>query len=271
MRPFAWAAICPVLKPTAWRKINLRLKSIQIIAVPACSACASLRMCMPITAAICSSKSPPQSVNFALLFADVIHADFCRRIEMFTSRPPSVRATCSQHVQSNSSRGCQSYYPAGFMCHCSSLKSSSAQIVRERMAFMSLFLQFGAVSQTTEESSRVLQGAYDAVIVQNSWIRVNIVLHVSAVINECEVNHNYHEYVFVIHFLATHSMTFCCIFRERNNQYNKWSLILFCYLCSHLQYSKFGSSFKILNLKMTPERMWLVSAKTRCSKASLSI
>lgn len=45
---------------------------------------------------------------------------------------------------------------------------SSAQIVRERMAFMSLFLQFGAVSQTTEESSRVLQGAYAAVIVQNS-------------------------------------------------------------------------------------------------------
>lgn len=120
IRSFVWAAICPILKTTAWRKINLPVKSIQMIAIPACRTCASLCMCMLITMAICSSTCLPQPLWISC------------RLETTSMQTRSdawecllvvvhLYAVCAVFKQQLAS--CQSHYPAGGIYHLCSWNS----------------------------------------------------------------------------------------------------------------------------------------------------
>lgn len=93
IRPFVQGAICPVLKTTAWRKINLPVKPIQITAISACRTCASLCMCMHYCGHMFEQRPSPASANISLSFRDLINADFCRCTEIITAHCPSAHTT----------------------------------------------------------------------------------------------------------------------------------------------------------------------------------
>lgn len=93
IRPFVWAAICPVLKTAAWRKIYLSVKPIQITALSACRTCASLCMCMHYCGHMLKQTPSPAYARITVLFGDLINANFWRCIEIITAHWPSVGAT----------------------------------------------------------------------------------------------------------------------------------------------------------------------------------